>query len=190
MIADLKNAEIDGPRAATCAVRCALCAVRCALCAVRCALCAVRCALCAVRCALCKMATPECIGVKMLTSRCRNARCFSTDFLLCGKGAKLRPSREPISFACPRGRKPICFSRRHWLQHFANAHDAMGILWELFHCTQMIAEAMWIMVELGGDVAPDFAQPVEAVVCHWGWSLLIHGGSFRSSSGVMSFGVS
>jgi hypothetical protein len=51
----------------------------------------------------------------------------------------------------------------------------MSILRELFHFTLMIAKTMRVVGELGSDVAPDVAQPVEAVVFLLGLWEWVHG---------------
>jgi hypothetical protein len=42
---------------------------------------------------------------------------------------------------------------------------------QLFHFAQMLTQAVRIIAELGGDLAPDVPQPVESVVFDREWRL-------------------
>lgn len=78
-------------------------------------------------------------------------------------------------------------SRHDWFKNFADADQAAFEL--LLILTHLLPEDERIVIALGGHGAADFTQPFETIVavCWW-WRF--HGSCSRSSSGVMSRGVS
>ena len=58
-----------------------------------------------------------------------------------------------------------------WNQHFFHSYDPASILREFFHFSQFVPEAVWIVIEFGGDLPTDVTQPVKSVVLGGGWWL-------------------